>query len=115
MVRRDGTEVVSSGNRNPTPNSVRRHLRREIGNMSRALVRSGEIPEQPCLLCGSGEKITIHHLEPVRPDRFVFLCRPCHDLAHKRMHRWIRVPVVQGQFSIRPEAVARHRPAAGHV
>ena len=115
MVKRDGSEVVSSGNRNPTPNSVRRHLRREIGNMSRALVRSGEIPEQPCLLCGSGEKITIHHLEPVRPDRFVFLCRPCHNLAHKGLFRWIRVPVVQGQFSIRPEAVARRRPTGGHV
>ncbi len=109
MVRRDGTEVVSSGNRNPTPNWMRRKLRREIGNMSRELVRSGEIPEQPCLLCGSGENITIHHLEPVRPDRFVFLCRPCQNLAHRRMFRWIRVPVVQGQFSIRPEAVARRQ------
>ena len=48
--------------------------------------------------------VEIHHIEPIQPDRFVFLCRPCHVLAHKPVHRLMQVCIASGHFSIRPEA-----------
>ena len=83
---------------------LRQRQRKQIRLMSRELVKSGQIPERPCLLCGSQQSLTIHHIEPMRPDRFVFLCQPCHDRAHRPLFRKISVPVALGQFSIRPEA-----------
>lgn len=59
----------------------------------------------PCIACGSEDDLTIHHVEPIQPDRFVFLCRPCHVLAHRPVYRAIEVCIAPGHFSIRPEAV----------
>ncbi len=113
MVTGDGTEVVSLGKRKLSPSRMRQRLRREIRRMSLELVMSGEIPRLPCLLCGSEEEITIHHVEPMRPDGIVFLCRPCHDRAHQPLFRTFKVAVAHGQFSIRPEAVAPRRGEPG--
>ena len=93
----------------------RQSLRRQIRKMSRELVKSGEIPPQPCLVCGSEEDPSIHHVGHMRPDRFVFLCVPCHVRAHRAVYRTVRIPVALGQFSIRPEAGMQRRkaPAGG--
>ncbi len=103
MVGNDGTQIVPRSKRNHT--DTRQWQRRLIRKMSRDLVRSGKITKTPCLLCGSKEELTIHHLEPMRPQNFVFLCEPCHALAHKPVYRTIRVKVVSGQFMVRPAAV----------
>ena len=110
MVTADGTAIVLLGKRRR--GRTRQWQRRQIRNMSRHLVKSAEIPESPCLLCGAEENLTIHHLEPMRPDRFVFLCRSCHRLAHTPLYRTIQVPVASGQFSIRPEAAVRRKAVA---
>ncbi|UCC30020.1 MAG: hypothetical protein JSU86_17700 [Phycisphaerales bacterium] len=107
MVTADGTAIISLGKRRR--GRTRQWQRRQIREMSRRLVQSGEIPEAPCLLCGAEENPTIHHLEPMRPGDFVFLCESCHKRAHTPLYRTIRVPVASGQFSIRPEAVARQK------
>ena len=81
-----------------------RQKHRKIRRKSRKLVNSGQVPERPCLVCGSREDLTVHHVEPVQRDRFVFLCRPCHVRAHQPLYRHMLVPLAYGQFSIRPEA-----------
>ena len=80
----------------------REHQR--IRMKSRHLVKSGKIPERPCLACGTRENLTIHHIEPIQHHRFVFLCRPCHIRLHQPLYRQVTVPLAYGQFSIRPEA-----------
>jgi hypothetical protein len=60
---------------------------------------------KPCAACGSTENLTIHHVPPIRPDRFVFLCKSCHVLVHKPIFRTIEVCVAEGQFDILPQAV----------
>ncbi len=80
----------------------RKHNR--IRSKSRHRVKSGRFPEEPCLVCASRENLTIHHLEPMQYDRFVFLCEPCHVRAHRPVYRRVSVPLGYGQFSIRPEA-----------
>ncbi len=111
MVGNDGTQIVPRSKRDPT--DTRQWQRRLIRKMSRDLVRSGKIAQTHCLLCGSKEELTIHHLEPMRPDNFVFLCEPCHALAHKPVYRTIRVKVASGQFSVRPGAAVGRNTAPG--
>ena len=98
----DGTDAFVLGKRKHR--DPRQRQRKKIRKMSLQLVRSGQIPKKPCLLCRSRDGLTIHHIEPMRPDRFVFLCQECHNRAHHPLHRTISIPVAQGQFSIRPEA-----------
>ena len=107
MVTADGTDAFVLSKRKRR--RLRQWERKQIRRMSRELVRTGQIPETPCLLCGSREDLTIHHIEPMRPDRFVFLCKPCHDRGHRPLFRKISVPVADGQFSIRPEAAIRRK------
>ncbi len=78
---------------------------KKIRSKSCKLVASGQVPKQPCLICGSREALTLHHIEPIQHDRFVFLCWPCHDRVHRPLYRQITVPLAYGQFSIRREAV----------
>ena len=85
----------------------RRRIRHRIGRRSAKLVKTGTIDLTPCLVCGSQEDLTIHHVEPIKPDRFVFLCEPCHVLAHTPVFRTMDVCVASGHFSIRPEALVR--------
>ena len=82
----------------------RRQCKRRI---SSRLVKSGRVDLTPCIVCGSTENLTIHHVEPIRPDRFVFLCERCHVLAHKPVFRTMEVCIAPGHFSIRPEAIAQ--------
>ena len=103
----DGTDAFVLGKRKR--GRTRQWQRKQIRKMSHRLVKSGKIPLTPCLLCGSRESPTIHHFEPMRPDRFVFLCQPCHDRAHRPLYRAILIPVTLGQFSIRPEAALPRR------
>ncbi len=98
----DGTDAFVLGKRKP--DRPRHRKRNQIREMSRKLVESGQIPKKPCLLCGSKKSLEIHHIEPMRPDRFVFLCRACHTRAHRPLYRTITVPRAFGQFSVRPEA-----------
>ena len=98
----DGTDAFELGKRKR--DRPRHRKRNQIREMSRKLVESGEIPKKPCLLCGSKKSLTIHHTEPMRPDRFVFLCKPCHARAHRPLYRTITVRRAVGQFSVRPEA-----------
>ena len=102
MVTADGTDAFVLGKRKHR--DTRQRQRKQIRRLSHYLVKTGEIPKKPCLICGSKENLTIHHFEPMRPDRFVFLCEPCHQRAHHPLHRTISIPVAEGQFSVRPEA-----------
>ncbi len=83
--------------------------RRKRGNRLRGrstrLVKTGKIDLEPCLVCGSEQDLEIHHVAPIQADRFVFLCTPCHVLAHKPVFRTMKVCIASGEFSIRPEAV----------
>ena len=81
----------------------RRHNR--IGRKSARLVKTGRVDLTPCVACGSQDNLTIHHVEPIQPDRFVFLCEPCHVLAHKPVFCTMQVCIASGHFSIRPEAI----------
>ncbi len=69
------------------------------------LVKSGRVDLAPCLICGTWENLTIHHVKPFRADRFVFLCESCHLLAHKPTYWKMRLCVAPGHFSVLPEAV----------
>lgn len=84
--------------------TAERRRREKIRKKSRKLVNSGQVPEQPCLACGTQQNLTVHHLEPMQYDRFVFLCEPCHFRAHLPLYREKSVPLAFGQFSIRREA-----------
>ena len=99
----DGTDAFVLGKRKRR--DPRQSQRKKIRKMSLQLVKTGQIPQTPCLLCGSRDGLTIHHIEPMRPNRFVFLCQECHNRAHHPLHRTISIPVAEGQFSVRPEAV----------
>ncbi len=90
----------------------RRKRRHRIGRRSAKLVKTGKIDLTPCLVCGSEQNLTIHHLEPIRPDRFVFLCEPCHILAHRPVFRTMQVCIASGHFSIRPDAVLPRKEVA---
>ncbi len=103
----DGTDAFVLGKRKP--DRPRNRKRNQIREMSRQLVESGEISKRPCLLCGSQKSLTIHHTEPMRPDRFVFLCKPCHARAHRPLYRTITVRRAFGQFSVRPEATRQRK------
>ncbi len=98
----DGTDAFVLGKRKHRDR--RQSQRKKIRKMSLQLVKTGQFPKTPCLLCGSRDGLTIHHFEPMRPDRFVFLCQECHNRAHHPLHRTISIPVLEGQFSVRPEA-----------
>ncbi len=83
----------------------RKRGRDRIRHKSTKLVKQGTIDLAPCLVCGSEQNLTIHHVEPIQPDRFVFLCEECHVLAHMPVFRTIKVCIASGHFSIRPEAI----------
>ena len=79
--------------------------RQRVRHRSVRLVRNGKIDLAPCAVCGTWEKLTIHHIKPIKPDRFVFLCETCHRLAHKPVYWRMRLCVAPGHFSVLPEAV----------
>ena len=83
----------------------RQKRRGRIRGRSAKLVKSGRVELTPCVACGSTQNLTIHHVEPIQPDRFVFLCEECHVLAHKPIFRTMEVCIASGHFSILPEAV----------
>ena len=86
--------------------------RHRVRRKSNKLVKTGQVDLAPCLVCGSEQDLTIHHIEPIQPDRFVFLCRPCHVLAHMPVYRTMRVCIASGHFSIRPDAVLPRKEVA---
>ena len=83
----------------------RQKSRGRIRCRSARLVKSGRVDLTPCIVCGSTQNLTIHHVEPIQPDRFVFLCEKCHVLAHKPIFRTMEVCIASGHFSILPEAI----------
>ncbi len=83
-----------------------RRLRRKR-RQSTKLVKSGRVDLTPCVVCGSTENLSIHHIQPLQPDRFVFLCEECHLLAHTPVFLTMDVCVAAGHFSIRPEAIVQ--------
>ena len=82
----------------------RQRSRCRLRHKSNRLVKTGQVDLTPCVACGSTRDLTIHHVEPIQPDRFVFLCQPCHVLAHRPVFRTMEVCIASGPFSIRPEA-----------
>ena len=102
MVTEDSTGAFVWSKRKPE--DPRQRERQRIRNMSYNLVQTGEIPKRPCLTCGSCESLKIQHIEPMRPDRFVFLCESCHRRANRPLYRAVSVLRFHGQFSVRPEA-----------
>ncbi len=105
MVTVDSTAVAVRPKRRGQGARKRRRRGHRIGRRSAKLVKTGKVDLTPCLVCGSEENLTIHHVEPIQPDRFVFLCEPCHVLAHRPVFRTMEVCVASGHFSIRPDAV----------
>ena len=85
----------------------RQKRRHRLRRRSVKLVKSGRVDLTPCIVCGSTRNLTIHHVEPIQPDRFVILCEECHVLAHRPVFRTMEVCVASGHFSIRPEAIVR--------
>ena len=85
--------------------------RKKCRNLKRSrsskLVKSGRVHLTPCVVCGSTENLSIHHIEPLQPDRFVFLCEECHTLAHKPVFRTMEVCIASSHFSVRPEAIVQ--------
>ena len=69
------------------------------------MVKTGRVDLTPCVACGSTHDLTIHHLEPIQPDRFVFLCQPCHLLVHQPIFRTMQVCIASGHFSILPRMI----------
>ncbi len=86
----------------------RKRRRSRLRRRSTRLVKTGQVDLTACMVCGSTRNLTIHHVEPIQPDRFVFLCEECHVLAHRPVFRTMQVCVASGHFSIRPEAIV-HR------
>ena len=85
----------------------RQKRRHRLRRRSVKLVKSGRVDLTPCIVCGSTRNLTIHHVEPIQPDRFVILCEECHVLAHRPVFRTMEVCIASGHFSIRPEAIVR--------
>ncbi len=87
----------------------KRHKRgHRVRRRSAKLVKTGRVDLTACIVCGSTRNLTIHHVEPIQADRFVFLCEDCHILAHRPVFRTMEVCIASGHFSIRPEAIV-HR------
>ncbi len=86
--------------------------RNRLRGRSTRLVKTGKIDLKPCVVCGSEQDLEIHHVAPIQADRFVFLCRSCHILAHRPVFRTIKVCIASGELSIRPEAVLRKKEVA---
>ena len=106
MVAADSTaSPVRVKRRRGGRNARRRNKRNRVRRRSTWLVKRGRIELAPCVVCGTEQNLTIHHIEPLEPGRFVFLCEECHVLAHKPVFRMIRVCIASGHFSIRPEAI----------
>ena len=76
----DGTDAFVLGKRKRR--DPRQSQRKKIRKMSLQLVKTGQIPQTPCLLCGSRDGLTNSHIEPMRPNRFVFLFHACHHRPH---------------------------------
>ncbi len=112
MVTVDSTAVVVRPKRRGKGARKRQKSRSRTRRRSAKLVQTGRVDLTPCVACGSQANLTIHHVEPIKPDRFVFLCEPCHVLAHRPVFRTMEVCVASGHFSVRPDAVVRPRPPA---
>ena len=83
----------------------RKKRRNRYRKKSTRMVKTGRVDLTPCLVCGTERNLTIHYVEPIQADRFVFLCEECHLLAHRPVFRTMQVCVASGHFSIRPEAI----------
>lgn len=112
MVTVDSTAVVVRPKRRGKGARHRWKKRNRLRKKSTRLVKTGKVDLTPCIVCGSLENLTIHHVEPVQPDRFVFLCEPCHVLAHMPVFRTMAVCIASGHFSIRPEAALPRKEVA---
>ena len=105
MVTVDSTATPVEPKRRGKGAEHRNKVRNRVRGKSSKLVKHGRIDLTPCLICGSEQNLTIHHVEPIKPDRFVFLCEACHTLAHTPVFRMMKVCVASGHFSVLPEAV----------
>lgn len=92
----------------------RKKRRNRLRGKSTRLVKTGRVEIQPYAACGSTEDLTIHHIPPIRPDRFVFLCKSCHILAHKPVFRTMEVCVADSHLSICPQAVLGPKKEVAH-
>lgn len=42
-------------------------------------IKSGKLRKQPCVSCGSTERLEAHHTDYTQPLNVTWLCKPCHD------------------------------------
>ncbi len=109
MVTVDSTAIPVRLKRRGKGARKRQEKRGRLRRKSTRLVKTGRVDLTPCVACGSTRDLTIHHVSPIQPDRFVFLCQPCHVLVHKPVFRTMEVCIAPGHFSIRPEALTARR------
>ena len=109
MVIVDSTATPVRPKRRGRGAAHRGKARNRVRGRSSRLVKQGKIDLKPCLVCGSEQDLTIHHVEPIKADRFVFLCQACHILAHTPVYRTMEVCIAPGHFSVLPEAVLRRK------
>ena len=91
----------------------RKKKRDQIRSQSINLVKKGRVKITPCRVCGARENLTIHHIPPMKADRFIFLCSDCHRLFNTPCPVLPHPPAGQkfrefphaGQFYAQPEAV----------
>ena len=65
----------------------RQKLRNRLRAKSTRLVKTGQIDLAPCLVSGSEQNLTIHHAEPIQPDRVGLFCDDGHVLPHAPVFR----------------------------
>ena len=106
MVAVDSTASPVEVKRKGKGAAHRTKIRNRVRSQSTRLVMTGRVELTPCVACGTTRNLTIHHVEPLQVDRFVFLCEECHVLAHKPVFQTIKVCVAPGHFSIVPSAIA---------
>jgi len=52
-------------------------------------INAGEIPREPCVSCGSTERLCAHHEDYAQPWELTWLCRRCHGLLHAYRFRGV--------------------------
>ena len=52
----------------------------------RAAVVSGKLSKQPCVICGSEERIQAHHFDYELPLSVIWVCEHCHKAIHRGLN-----------------------------
>lgn len=47
-------------------------------------LRRGKIEKKPCKICGTEERVEMHHCDYSKPLEIEWFCRPCHLEIHRK-------------------------------